>query len=532
MNLKIILFVFWFFVQIRAILFWVFLWQIKEYRLDRFLLHFQTQKGREIFLNPAFLIKTPLFLVSIIFPQKCSLSIPVFLLIFYFFETTFILFKTFKKDILIPRFTFRSIFLVGTSLFFLGLFSKIFFQYDNFWLFLLILDIFLPLLVCFSIFISAPFRILYKFYLLKRASEKMIQFQGLITIGITGSFGKSSTKEFLATILEKKFKILKTEKNQNTEIAIAKTVLKKLNKEHQIFIAEIGAYKKGEVNQVASILKPKIAILTGLNFQHFGLFKKMENLISGEGGKELVANLEEDGVLILNWENAFLRQIYEKERGKIIKVGINNKKCDLFAEKINVEKERIQFLAKTKEGEETFFEMNLIGFQNIINVLLATACARFVFQMSLQEIAEICKNIDQFKTNVFLFSTKKNFSVIFSTYSTNPDAVFAHLEHLRLWKGKKILIMPCLIELGNKAKEIHSQIGKKIKEICDLAIITSLDFFEEIKKEAPEKVEFLENPLKIFERVINICHSEDVVLLEGRLPNFLLKKFEEIIIKK
>ncbi|OGZ18558.1 MAG: hypothetical protein A2175_01030 [Candidatus Nealsonbacteria bacterium RBG_13_42_11] len=122
--------------------------------------------------------------------------------------------------------------------------------------------------------------------------------------------------------------------------------------------------------------------------------------------------------------------------------------------------------------------------------------------------------------------------VIDSTYSANPDGVSANLEYLRNnFRGKKIIVMPCLIELGKASQEVHRRIGREISMVCDLAIITTKDRFKEIKEGAataavlPDQqceVLLMENPQKIFEKIKDFAKEGDVVLLESRVPRQLI----------
>lgn len=520
------LILFWFFSQLKTLLFWLYLWQLKEYRIDRFLAHFDTYKGKRIFLN--FIFGTKLFLFCTLFFYQ-RLYFIIFAI--YFLETTRIIFNIFRKTLILPVFTKKIIFLGIFNIFFIFFFLFLTFfpsLSKHFLILLLIFDLFYPVLISFSVFLFQPFVSFYKLWIAKKASEKREKMKELIVIGITGSFGKSSTKEFLATILSSKFRVLKTKKNQNNEFSIAKCILEELKPEHQVFVCEIGAYRKGEVERVARIIKPKIAIITGLNEQHLALFGNMENLISAEGGIELVEFLLRDGVLILNGENEILKKIYKNLDKEKKLVALNNELVDFWATDISIKKENISFFVKNKEGELAKFDLHLIGGQNIINLLLATCAAKIVGKMKLREIALACRNIKQEQTGVKLLKTKYGFSLIDASYSTNPDAVIAHLDYLKIWEKKKIIIMPCLIELGGAAREIHSKIGKKIKEVCDLAIITTFDYFKEIKEKAKEKAIFLEAPELIFKKLIEFCGKGDVILLEGRLPKKLLKLLSKV----
>jgi UDP-N-acetylmuramoyl-tripeptide--D-alanyl-D-alanine ligase len=206
---------------------------------------------------------------------------------------------------------------------------------------------------------------------------------------------------------------------------------------------------------------------------------------------------------------------------------------DFWAEDITVEKDWLYFRICDKTGESADFKVNLVGRQNIENILLATACTKEL-GMTLPEITKACEKIksDQGTLRLVQSSALHNVDVIDSSYSANPDGVLAALEHLKLWTGSKIIIMPCLIELGPAAKEIHQKIGRKIGQICDLGIITTKDWFEEIKKTAvtadmkPENIIYSENTQEIFARIKNFNKPGDVILLEGRLSRELLDRFK------
>jgi len=344
-----------------------------------------------------------------------------------------------------------------------------------------------------------------------------------LVIGICGSYGKTSTKEFLATILEEKFpgKVLKTKEHQNSEVGISRCILEDLNENYKIFIVEMGAYNKGGIKLLCDIVKPKIGVITGVNEQHLVLFGSMENLISAEGGKELIESLPEDGLVIFNGESEILRRIYQETKIKKRIVGISKKEFDLWAGNIKVKKDVLFFQVFTKDGEIGDFNLNLIGAQNIQNLLLAICCAKEL-GMSLKEISKTTKRIKQEQSGVKLIKTKDGLNIVDATYSANPDSVISHLEYLKVWSGKRVIVMPCLIELGEKSTEIHRKIGRKISEVCDLAIIVTKDKFEEIKETAKEKAIFLENPKEIFEKIKKFKGENDIILLEGRLSREFL----------
>ena len=366
-------------------------------------------------------------------------------------------------------------------------------------------------------------------------------------MAITGSYGKTSTKEFLSTILSKKFKVLSTKDHQNSEIGVAKCILEDLKPSHQIFIAEVGAYNKGKVEEVCAMLKPKIGIVTGVNEQHLSLFGSMKNLLSAEGGGELAAALPEDGILAINGDNKYCLDLYKKTENKNKQIySLSNKiiNSDIWADSITVHKNYISFLAIDKSGEMAHFEAGVLGKQNVQNLLAAILVAKEL-GMNFGEISEACKNISQDQAGMVLLRGNHGINVIDSSYSANPDGVFADLDYFSVLEDKKVIVMPCLIELGKKSSEIHEKIGRKIGEVCDMAIITSKDKFYQIKKGFDEsknkqgsdilrplptnvaKCLLCDNSEDIYSAITIFCKSGDNVLLEGRVPagliNLLIK---------
>ena len=169
--------------------------------------------------------------------------------------------------------------------------------------------------------------------------------------------------------------------------------------------------------------------------------------------------------------------------------------------------------------------------QNLLGAILVAK----ELGMTSTEIAEACKNISQSHGGMVLANGKYGISIIDSSYSANPDGVFADLGYLQAafaggtGASKKVIVMPCLIELGKRSAEIHEEIGRKIAEVCDLAIITSKDYFKDIEKgfnqvkKGEAKCLLCDNPQDIFSIIMLLCKSGDAVLLEGRVPNDLIK---------
>ena len=505
--------------------------------------HFKTQKGKKLLLSPGQAIKLVLVLVLIFFKGDFFIYVYYVLFIAYVLEVGFFAYNFFGKLLKRPKWTKKTIFLFLVSCAFFGMFAIVASGQNNqnqvFWI--LIADILTFAVISLLILLFQPFFVIARNLILRKAKEQMEKIKsvsGLTVIAVTGSYGKTSTKEFLTTILSKKFKVLATKEHQNSEIGVARTVLNELKPSHQIFIAEVGAYNKGKVKQVCQIIQPRIGVVTGVNEQHMALFGSMENLLSAEGGGELLEMLPEDGTIFVNGENNHCLNLIKQsaklppEREKIYALSNKVVGADIWAEAIDVKKESVSFVATDKTGNLANFEASVLGGHNVQNLLGAMLIAS-EFGMSFGEISEALREIKPAQSGMVLKHGKHGINVVDSSYSANPDGAMADMEYLKVFPGKRVLVMPCLIELGKESKKIHVELGKKIAEICDLAIITTKDKFKEIQQGfnsdilENKRILLCKNPQDIYSTVTSFCKAGDAVLLEGRVPSHLIKLLSE-----
>ena len=548
---------FWMLKEIKSFLFWTYLWQLKNYHIGRFLAHFDTYNGRKVITSKLLLIKYVIFIILLLiiassnsslselplwqqidqYSSYVLISIPLLFAI-YLLEGLVAFVSLIRRKVKGPQLTSKMSLLLPLIFIPLGVFIVVYTMlfindYNNpsewivftlipFSFSILAFDILTPLIVSFIVLFFQPVTVFMRSRLIRKAIKKRKAMENLLVIGITGSYGKSSTKELLKTILSQEFKVLATEKNENSEMGISNLILEKLTDEYEILICEMGAYNRGGIKLLCDIVKPKIGILTGINNQHLATFGSQKNIIKGKF--ELIDSLPAEGLAVLNWDNEFIKDNFNSKVNSV-KYALTEKQ-DIWAEDIKEDKESISFIVNTNNGETAKFTINVLGVQNIPNILAAVAIARRL-GMELNDIAEKAKLIESgIKTVKGTFGL----NVIDATYSSNYNGVIAHLEYLKNWEGRKILVMPCIIELGKEAKETHRKMGRKIGEVCDLAVITSKDYFKDVLKGALEsgmkkdKILFMENPDKIFQK-LSVCVREgDIVLLESRVPNKLVNK--------
>jgi UDP-N-acetylmuramoyl-tripeptide--D-alanyl-D-alanine ligase len=529
----------WFIWIIKYVLFWLYLWQLKEYHIGRFVDHFRTIKGKKLIFGFEPTLKLLLLLCLFLFPELFGIFFYAIILI-YFYESILTLRGILNKSIKFPKITKKTLFLSGLSFTIVGIFLVIISGSQDAFILpvaLLSFDILTPIIISVVALSLQPLTVWLRNKTLKRAKERLDEIRyasNLKVIAITGSYGKTSTKEFLSTILSKKFNVLSTREHQNSELGIARSILEDLRPTHQIFIAEVGAYNKGKVKEVCSILSPQMGIVTGVNEQHLALFGSMENLLLAEGGVELAKTLLKDGTLFVNGDNKYCLALYKKFTGnkKIYTLSNNVLDADIWSKDITIHKNKISFLALDKHGSMAHFGANVLGKQNVQNLLGAILVSREL-GMSFEEISDACENISDKISGMTFKKGKHGIDIIDSSYSANPDGVFADLDYLSIFPAKKVIVMPCLIELGEKSSEIHEKIGRRIGEICDLVIITSEDKFEEIKKGFQEtksssaRILLCDTAKDTYSAITLFCKAEDAVLLEGRVPGGLINLLEQ-----
>ncbi len=519
--MKFLIVILWFIVFTKKLFFWLWLWQLKEYHPGRFKAHFQTTKGKEMIINHLPMIK--LILIPGLFFYFYFFFF--FLFLIFLIEVIFTFRHLFRKTLKIPVLTKKTYFILGVGfiLEFLIIFSFFSLPERIFYLSLLSLDILAPLFFSGLVLAFESIAVSWRRKIIKKATEKREKFKDLIVVGITGSYGKTSAKEFLDAILRENFKVLKTKEHQNSEVGISQCILNDLKPEHQIFICEMGAYNRGGIKLLAGIVKPKIGILTGINEQHLATFGSLENIIKTK--YELIESLPSDGLAIFNGNNKYCLDLHDKTN---LPKKLTNK--DILAEEVKAEKEFISFKVQTEDSSASF-RVNLLGKYWVENILMAVLVAKEL-GMSLEEISGACQKIESLSGIMKLIKTSENLNIIDATYSANLNGVISHLDYLKIWSGRKIIIMPCLIELGSSSREIHQRIGERIGEVCDLAIITTEECFEDIKKGAIEKgakaenILFLENSKDIFKKIKDFSGQEDIILLESRVPKGLLSLLE------
>lgn len=298
---------------IRELFYWLAIWQENEYRQDRFFAAIKKKPKKNKLLAVTFpIFKWIIFFLYflIIFHDDFLISYQYLIIALYLLQAIFLLKEIYRNHFKKPVITFRATVIIFLTLVtVLGIFA-IPLMDKFFWL--VFIDLITPLIIAFYVLIFLfPIEI-YNDWQIEKAGQKIRNNHNLLVIAVTGSIGKSLTKEYIAGILGRKFKVIKTDGKNNTSIGVAKTILNKLENDTAIFVAEISAYKQGEIEMLCKFIRPKIGVLTAINNHYVTLFKSLENI--KKTNFELVEFLPKNGFCIFNGNNKNTFSLYKKSR--------------------------------------------------------------------------------------------------------------------------------------------------------------------------------------------------------------------------
>lgn len=325
-----------------------------------------------------------------------------------------------------------------------------------------------PFIVFLANIINYPYeRGVYHYYK-NKAQNKLKSMSGLKIIGITGSYGKTSSKNILSDILNVRYNALPTPRNLNTYNGLIMTVNNHMDKFTDIFIAEMGAYVKGEIKGLCDLVKPKYGILTTIGTAHLESFGSEENIISGKF--ELIESLPSDGFAVLNGDDPKQVNYKLKNKVKTIWIGIDNKDVSVRACNIKCSSKGTSFDVVFDDSDEKHrFETKLLGKHNVYNILAGIACGR-EFGIEISELQAAVKMVKPVEHRLEL---KKlgSFYQIDDAYNSNPVGAKSACEVLGMMDGVKVVVTPGMIELGDKEKYYNKEFGKQIAKVADYVVL-------------------------------------------------------------
>lgn len=381
----------------------------------------------------------------------------------------------------------------------------------------------LPVLVPYLLFaaycINEPLEWCIRRYYLEKARQKLAT-ADVIRIGITGSYGKTSVKEILKTILEEKYKVLATPSSYNTPMGICKTV-KKLQPDTQIFIAEMGARHMGDIAYLASIVKPDYAIINGIVGQHLETFGSLAAIRQTK--YELVESMS-DGVVAYTVDNENTSSMFADCKIKSIPAGTQlNKNPSVYADNIKTTCNGSDFILYLY-GKSVRCHTMLLGKHNITNICLAAAIA-YELGLGLDEISGAISRLKPIKHRLECIKGEGGVTIIDDSYNANADGISAAMQVLACFEGRKIVVTPGLVELGREEDLENYRLGKKMAEVCDIAVLVGKSATYRIQdglidgRFNSENIIICKDLESAKKKLKKMLCSGDVVLFENDLPD-------------
>lgn len=390
---------------------------------------------------------------------------------------------------------------------------------------LLVFNILLPVIILFVNLINAPIENIIKRHYYLDAKKKIANFEGEV-IAISGSYGKTTTKNFIHTILSENEFVYQTPASFNSTMGLTIAIRRDLKNVHDIFLAELGAKKNKDLDDVMELTNPNIGVLSSIGPQHLETFKSLENVINTKFA--IVEKMQKNGVCYLNIDNEYIANYKIKNKDvNIITYGVNSSNANYQVKNIEQttkgSKFDIYYLNEKINKEK--FETQVLGNLNLLNICVGVAIAH----QKKQPIRKIMLGVKKIKAPEHRLQLKNNdkYIMIDDAYNSNPVGSKEALNVLGAFKGRRIVVTPGMIELGAKQKELNFKFGTYMNTNADYVILVgrkiSQDIYEGLKTSNYNlnNVFIVDHINDAFSMLNNLCQAdkENYVLFENDLPD-------------
>ncbi len=352
-------------------------------------------------------------------------------------------------------------------------------------------------------------------------------------VGVTGSVGKTSTKDIIASVVAQKYNTLKTEGNNNNHIGVPKTILRL--KDEEAAVIEMGMNHLGEISVLSNLAKPTVAVITNVGTSHIGNLGSRQNILRAK--LEILDGMKEKKIVINN-DNDLLHKWYEENKGNydIVTFGIIND-SDFMSEEIIMNENGSSFICEGKE-DKIQIEVPVAGEHYIYNALCAAAVGK-TLGLTDEQIIEGIKSVEIAKKRMEIVSLKENIILVNDTYNASLESIKEALKYITsLPKGRKIAVLGDVLELGDFSEKVHEKIGEEVaKQHIDLLICcgqSSKNICRVALENGMKKSQiYYENNIKnVLKRIKEEMQRDDVILLKAsnnmkfsEIANELIEKY-------
>lgn len=389
----------------------------------------------------------------------------------------------------------------------------------------------LPFIPALANLINKPIENRINQYYIDDAVRILKEHENLRIIGITGSYGKTSVKYYLTTLLSEGFRVLMTPESYNTPMGIVRTIREHMQPTHEVFVCEMGARHLHDIKEITDIVHPDDGIVTSIGYQHLETFHSLENIIStkyelldavdekekAEGGKQPGKHLK-----FVNGDNEIIKN--NMKYPDAITYGMSEG-CAYRATDVKVTGGGTAFTVTSPSGESAEYNTKLVGEHNVQNIVGAIAAANSLgipmtkLKMAVRRLQSVPHRLELVKHG--------NVSILDDAYNSNPNGAKVALDTLALFEDcVKILVTPGMVELGEKEDEYNAAFGTQAAAVCDYIILVGDVNSDSIKKGAldagfdPDKL-IVKNTLTEATTLMYELDAgrEKVILLENDLPD-------------
>lgn len=392
---------------------------------------------------------------------------------------------------------------------------------DYFLILFFLFPLFLPLWIALCGLLAWPIEKAISEMYFRDAQRILRERKDLIKIGITGSWGKTSVKFILGTILEEKYHTLVTPASFNTPMGVTKVIRSKLEPGHRVFVSEMGARHVGDIKEMCRLVHPQIGLLTSVGPQHLDTFKTVERVAKTK--YELIDALPEDGEAFFADDGDICRSLYEKTTVRKHLTGLDPEKDELWAEEIRYSPEGSTFLL-CRGDVKTECTTQLLGELNIRNILLCASTA-LSLGLSMKQIARGIAKIRPVEHRLQLIRHPGGLNVIDDAFNSNIRGAKQAFQVLKQFPKKRVIVTPGMVELGEQEAEMNRAFGTAMADCCDTAILVGKKRSEAIaaglkENGFPEESILVAASLEEAASMMReITGAGDTVLFENDLPD-------------
>ena len=328
-------------------------------------------------------------------------------------------------------------------------------------------------------------------------------------VGVTGSVGKTSTRDMVYSVVKQKYKTLKTEGNYNNEIGLPLTILRYHDEE--VLVLEMGMNHLQEMSRLSMIARPDIACITNVGTAHIGELGSRENILKAK--LEIINGMKEGSTLIINQDNDMLQTV-ELPHLNVVRVG-KGKEASIQASHIVLEETKSSFEVEY-QGKKEIIEVPVQGEHNISNALIAIAVG-IELNISLEDIK---KGIQEFKLtkNRMDILEKNHKTVIDGTYNASVDSMKSSIDVLANYKKRKVAILADMLELGDYSQQLHEEVGSYVaSKGIDILVCVGKEakYIYQKARESMKDVYYFESNQEVIARLDELLKEDDVILVKG-----------------